>query len=220
MAAYLRRGESASNVYTIRREQFVRNNMDPVGMRRGDSISSVASAPATGGIKSILKKRHSDTPPASVIDPCRRCLRRVYPVDRVRIEFRLLYHKECFNCKTCQIKLTLKNFLLSSGVDREIYCSQHVPRATLGNSHSFHSLRTYPPNPYSSYHNSVGSAAQQQNQTYKTTPRATNEQTKKQYRTSFSDEIQICTDNAVFVCNSNNKSDTGKSYTMPSSSFR
>ncbi|XP_064641410.1 uncharacterized protein LOC135496179 isoform X2 [Lineus longissimus] len=81
-------------------------------------------------LKSILKKPRADwTPPGSkkTVDPCHRCQGRVYPVDRINIEFRLCYHKECFTCSTCDRKLSLKDFHLSSGKDREIYCFRHVP---------------------------------------------------------------------------------------------
>lgn len=54
---------------------------------------------------------------------CRRCGKKVYPVERVDVGY--IFHRSCFKCKQCAIKLTLKSFQLSKD-EQDIYCNNHI----------------------------------------------------------------------------------------------
>ena len=91
-------------------------------------------------LKSILKKSRPESPRSNAHcdwdhdtrqrELCNRCGGTVYPVDKLRIEFRLLYHRNCFRCYRCGLYLSISSFYLSSAKDREVYCYRHVPRST------------------------------------------------------------------------------------------
>lgn len=62
---------------------------------------------------------------------CLRCKKTVYPTDKIGpLKDFTFFHSGCFRCIECSSKLTLKTYLNNqhSQVDKEVYCSQHVPK--------------------------------------------------------------------------------------------
>lgn len=68
--------------------------------------------------------------PTSVIDPCFRCNKQVYQLDKVGPVRRVLYHKQCFRCADCSTSLNLKSFCQNANDknDKQIYCKKHQPQ--------------------------------------------------------------------------------------------
>lgn len=52
-------------------------------------------------------------PSAQPADPCYRCGKRVYPVERVDVG--VLFHRRCFRCRVCGLQLTLRSFHWDQG---------------------------------------------------------------------------------------------------------
>ena len=69
------------------------------------------------------------TPVISAVDPCFRCGRQVYALDKVGPIRRVLFHKQCFRCIECNSVLNLKNYCQNSNdkSDKQIYCKNHEP---------------------------------------------------------------------------------------------
>ena len=62
---------------------------------------------------------------------CLRCGKTVYPTDKIGpLKDFTFFHSGCFRCIVCNSKLTLKTYLNNqhSQDDKEVYCSQHVPK--------------------------------------------------------------------------------------------
>lgn len=59
-------------------------------------------------------------------DPCYRCQKRVYPVERVDIG--VLFHKRCFRCRLCGLQLTIRTFYWNQGGETDVYCGVHAPK--------------------------------------------------------------------------------------------
>lgn len=59
-------------------------------------------------------------------DPCYRCEKRVYPVERVDVG--ILFHRRCFRCRTCGLQLTLRTFHWDQENSPDIYCNAHVAK--------------------------------------------------------------------------------------------
>ncbi|XP_048740316.2 LIM domain and actin-binding protein 1-like [Ostrea edulis] len=70
------------------------------------------------------------TTPSYVPDPCFRCSKQVYQLDKVGPVRRVLYHKMCFRCSECNTALTLKNFCSNANDknDKHVYCKKHQPQ--------------------------------------------------------------------------------------------
>ncbi|XP_061178767.1 uncharacterized protein LOC133187418 [Saccostrea echinata] len=70
------------------------------------------------------------TTPTSVPDPCFRCNKQVYQLDKIGPVRRVLYHKQCFRCAECSTALTLKNFCQNANDknDKQVYCKKHQPK--------------------------------------------------------------------------------------------
>lgn len=66
---------------------------------------------------------------------CLRCKKTVYQMDKVGpLKDFTFYHQNCFKCRECGTKLTLKTYFnsqLSSG-DQEVYCHRHCPKTPAG----------------------------------------------------------------------------------------
>lgn len=65
-------------------------------------------------------------------DACKRCGKKVYPVEKVSLGAGIQYHRACFRCRTCSTQLTMQTFQREVDPDtpsdtKEIYCKQHVP---------------------------------------------------------------------------------------------
>ncbi|KAH3761494.1 transcription factor lim1 [Pelomyxa schiedti] len=56
---------------------------------------------------------------------CAICSKTAYPLESFNA-IEKTYHKDCFKCETCKLKLNLTNF---KGLDGKIYCALHVPKA-------------------------------------------------------------------------------------------
>ena len=52
-------------------------------------------------------------PSSQPADPCYRCGKRVYPVERVDVG--VLFHRRCFRCRVCGLQLTLRTFHWDQG---------------------------------------------------------------------------------------------------------
>jgi len=66
---------------------------------------------------------------------CLRCDKTVYPTDKIGpLKDYSFFHSGCFRCAECDSKLTLKSYYnnQSSNDDKEVYCSQHVPKIGAG----------------------------------------------------------------------------------------
>jgi len=66
---------------------------------------------------------------------CLRCDKVVYPTDKIGpLKDYSFFHSGCFRCAECDSKLTLKSYYnnQSSNEDKEVYCSQHVPKIGAG----------------------------------------------------------------------------------------
>lgn len=60
-------------------------------------------------------------------DPCYRCQKRVYPVEKVDVG--VLFHRRCFRCRICGLQLTLRTFHWDQENQVEdVYCNVHVPK--------------------------------------------------------------------------------------------
>jgi len=59
-------------------------------------------------------------------DPCYRCEKRVYPVERVDVG--VLFHRRCFRCRVCGLQMTLKTFHWDQENHPDVYCSAHVTK--------------------------------------------------------------------------------------------
>ena len=62
---------------------------------------------------------------------CLRCGKTVYPTDKIGpLKDFTFFHSGCFRCVVCGTKLTLRTYLNNQGsqTDKEVYCSQHVPK--------------------------------------------------------------------------------------------
>ncbi len=69
--------------------------------------------------------------PAEAACACLRCGKTVYPTDKIGpLKDFTFFHSGCFRCVECSSKLTLRTYLNNqhSQVDKEVYCSQHVPK--------------------------------------------------------------------------------------------
>lgn len=60
------------------------------------------------------------------VDPCYRCCKRVYPLERIDIG--VLFHRGCFRCRVCGLQLSLRTFHWDQHNEPDIYCSSHVPK--------------------------------------------------------------------------------------------
>ena len=62
-------------------------------------------------------------------DKCYKCMKKVYPMEKLGPVRDVVYHKGCFRCKECQTILTLKNFFHNQGdvYDLHVYCKSHQP---------------------------------------------------------------------------------------------
>ena len=66
---------------------------------------------------------------------CLRCGKTVYPTDKIGpLKDYSFFHSGCFRCVVCGSKLTLKTYYNNqfSNEDKEVYCSQHVPKIGAG----------------------------------------------------------------------------------------
>ena len=55
--------------------------------------------------------------------PCARCKKTVYPTEKLSCLDKT-WHKGCFTCETCNLKLTMKNY---KGYNKLPYCQVHYP---------------------------------------------------------------------------------------------
>ncbi|XP_033646915.1 LIM and SH3 domain protein 1-like isoform X2 [Asterias rubens] len=55
--------------------------------------------------------------------PCSRCKKTVYPVEKFSCLDKI-WHKGCFTCETCNLKLTMKTY---KGYNKLPYCNTHYP---------------------------------------------------------------------------------------------
>ncbi|CAK8671702.1 LIM and SH3 domain protein 1-like [Clavelina lepadiformis] len=55
--------------------------------------------------------------------PCARCKKLVYPMEKLNCLDKV-WHKGCFTCETCNLKLTMKNY---KGYNKLPYCNTHYP---------------------------------------------------------------------------------------------
>ena len=66
-----------------------------------------------------------------VENTCLRCGKTVYPTDKIGpLKDFTFFHSGCFRCVECGSKLTLRTYYNNqhSQEDKEVYCSQHVPK--------------------------------------------------------------------------------------------
>lgn len=65
-------------------------------------------------------------------DKCYKCMKRVYPMEKLGPVRGVVYHKGCFKCNTCNTTLHLKNFFHSQNdnFDLSVYCKSHQPLST------------------------------------------------------------------------------------------
>lgn len=66
---------------------------------------------------------------------CLRCSKTVYQMDKVGpLKDFTFYHQNCFKCRECGTKLTLKTYFNNqhSGNDQEVYCHRHCPKTPAG----------------------------------------------------------------------------------------
>lgn len=62
-------------------------------------------------------------------DKCYKCMKKVYPMEKLGPVRAVVYHKGCFRCKECQTILTMKSFFHNQGdaYDLHVYCKSHQP---------------------------------------------------------------------------------------------
>lgn len=62
-------------------------------------------------------------------DKCYKCMKKVYPMEKIGPVRDVVYHKGCFRCKECQTILTMKSFFHNQGdtYDLHVYCKSHQP---------------------------------------------------------------------------------------------
>lgn len=68
----------------------------------------------------------SDCDPQLPRDPCYRCEKTVYPVEKVDVG--VLFHRRCFRCRVCGLQLTLRTFHWDQDRNPDIYCQVHVSK--------------------------------------------------------------------------------------------
>lgn len=59
-------------------------------------------------------------------DPCYRCEKRVYPVEKVDVG--VLFHRRCFRCRVCGLQMTLKTFHWDQDNHPDVYCNVHLTK--------------------------------------------------------------------------------------------
>ena len=66
-------------------------------------------------------------------DMCQRCQARVYQVEKLGPVNEVVFHRQCFKCKTCGQHLTLKTYFTNhaDSTDKEIYCTKCKPKNTM-----------------------------------------------------------------------------------------
>lgn len=109
---------------TMMRSQSVMNVSSPLSPRydRNPLSSSLSSSASSS----------SDIPAISyhsVVDPCHRCWKTVYSLDKVGPIRKVQYHKQCFRCVTCNTMLSLNTYKqnVNDKSDVQVYCKKHVP---------------------------------------------------------------------------------------------
>lgn len=113
----------------------------PSPMMRSQSVMSVSSPvalspkyernPLSSSFSSSASSS-SDIPVLSyhsVVDPCYRCWKTVYSLDKVGPIRKVLYHKLCFRCVVCNTMLSLNTYRqnVNDKTDVQVYCKKHVP---------------------------------------------------------------------------------------------
>jgi hypothetical protein len=113
----------------------------PSPMMRSQSVMSVSSPvalspkyernPLSSSFSSSASSS-SDIPVLSyhsVVDPCYRCWKTVYSLDKVGPIRKVLYHKMCFRCVVCNTMLSLNTYRqnVNDKTDVQVYCKKHVP---------------------------------------------------------------------------------------------
>ena len=77
-------------------------------------VSSLSKLASSCGQCSTLAKMNP---------PCARCKKTVYPTEKLSCLDKT-WHKGCFTCETCNMKLTMKNY---KGYNKLPYCQVHYP---------------------------------------------------------------------------------------------
>ncbi|XP_062584795.1 uncharacterized protein LOC134246445 [Saccostrea cucullata] len=65
-------------------------------------------------------------------DKCYKCMKKIYPMDKMGPVKDAMYHKGCFVCKVCKTLLNVKNYYLNKNdtFDHDVYCKSHQPVGT------------------------------------------------------------------------------------------
>lgn len=96
---------------------------------------SLSTNPALSPGRSSLSRSSSTSsssdysPMNNVPDPCYRCWKTVYPLDKVGPIRKVLFHKICFKCFECGTSLSLQNYCQNPDdkMDKAVYCKSHQP---------------------------------------------------------------------------------------------
>uniref|UniRef100_A0A6G1S7H5 Kyphoscoliosis peptidase n=1 Tax=Aceria tosichella TaxID=561515 RepID=A0A6G1S7H5_9ACAR len=103
----------------------------PNGLNGGGSQTANGANP-TAYTMTLLARRYKLS---SYEHRCLRCGKTVYQMDKVGpLKDFTFYHQNCFKCRECGTKLTLKTYFNSqhSSTDQEVYCHRHCPKTPAG----------------------------------------------------------------------------------------
>lgn len=112
---------------------------EPAPMTRSHSVMHVSSPMSPKYDRSLLSSSFSSSTSSSsdipsisyhdVSDPCYRCWKTVYSLDKIGPIRKVLYHKQCFRCAKCNTMLSLNTYRqnVNDKSDVQVYCKKHVP---------------------------------------------------------------------------------------------
>lgn len=109
---------------TMTRSQSVMHVSSPLSPKYDRGLLSSSFSSSTSSSSDIPSISYHD-----VVDPCHRCWKTVYSMDKIGPIRRVLYHKQCFRCAKCNTMLSLNTYRqnVNDKSDVQVYCKKHVP---------------------------------------------------------------------------------------------
>lgn len=111
------------------------NSPSSTGSSSSSPISPTPRPQEAGGGQNTLTLLARRYKLSSYEHRCLRCAKTVYQMDKVGpLKEFTFYHQNCFKCRECGTKLTLKTYFNSqhSSTDLEVYCHRHCPKTPAG----------------------------------------------------------------------------------------
>lgn len=119
-------------------DQIVRNSqiqLNAKGNNNNNSSPSISTPPSSPEYHQHMIHFARRYKLSSYEQRCLRCNKTVYQMDKVGpLKDFTFYHQNCFKCRECGTKLTLKTYFNNqqSSDDHEVYCHRHCPKTGPG----------------------------------------------------------------------------------------